>query len=200
MPDSPAIQILPDGPIQVKGAGSVRFCGEPLDASGDLYLCRCGRSGNAPFCDGTHKTVGFSGAAPDAPDTEERAWEGRTVRTFFDKAACMHVFKCKPLNGLREAELAGDDAAAQQIMAVVRACPSGALTFESKGAAVPAEPASPVAIDIMEGGEIRVQTEFSINVPLQGRQPTDRATLCRCGESKNKPWCDGRHKRRRDFR
>ena len=200
MSSEPAITILPDGPIQVKNPGSARYCGEAIDASGDLYLCRCGKSGKAPFCDGTHAKVGFSGAAPDAPAAEVRVWEGRTVRTHFNKATCMHVFTCKPLKELREAELAGDDAAAQQIIEVVRACPSGALTFESKGASVPDAAPADVAIDNMEGGEIRIQTDFSINVPLQERQPPSRATLCRCGESKNKPWCDGRHKRLRDFR
>jgi hypothetical protein len=55
------VRPLPDGPLQVKGECEV------LDAQGnaipgkggDIYLCRCGQSGSKPFCDGSHKRVGF---------------------------------------------------------------------------------------------------------------------------------------------
>lgn len=194
--------VIPRGPLKVSSAGSVRFCGEALPAEGDLYLCRCGESKNAPFCDGTHKTVGFTGENPASEPAEIRVWEGSTLRTFFNPSACMHVFYCKPLKELRERELAGDTAAAGEIMRVVSTCPSGALSYERKSEAVaepdPAQPA--VAIDIMEGGEIRLQSTFEINAPLMERQTDQKATLCRCGRSKNKPWCDGRHKGKRDFR
>ena len=81
----------------------------------------------------------------------------------------------------------------------MRSCPSGALSFESSTVDGTAE-AGGCDVDIMEGGEIRLQSAFEINAPLQERQASDRATLCRCGLSKNKPWCDGRHKKRESFR
>ncbi|MFT5686422.1 MAG: CDGSH-type Zn-finger protein, partial [Myxococcota bacterium] len=56
------------------------------------------------------------------------------------------------------------------------------------------------AIEIIAGGEIRVKGAFVINEPLLERQAGDKATLCRCGRSKSKPWCDGRHKGRKGFR
>jgi hypothetical protein len=83
---------------------------------------------------------------------------------------------------------------------VVRSCPSGALSYEAKADVPTPEASDTVQIDIQEGGEIRIQCGFDINVELQERQASDRATLCRCGLSKNKPWCDGRHKKRTDFR
>jgi len=52
----------------------------------------------------------------------------------------------------------------------------------------------------MEGGEIRVRVPFEINADLHERQTADKATLCRCGRSRNKPWCDGRHKGYAGFR
>jgi CDGSH-type Zn-finger protein len=58
---SVTVKLLTDGPLQVKGEVEVVDAqGNVLPAkSGDIFLCRCGQSGNKPFCDGTHKKVGF---------------------------------------------------------------------------------------------------------------------------------------------
>ena len=82
---------------------------------------------------------------------------------------------------------------------MVRSCPSGALSYEGKDVAAP-QAADLAEVEIMEGGEVRIQCDFEINAELQERQVSDRATLCRCGLSKNKPWCDGQHKKRDGFR
>lgn len=113
----------------------------------------------------------------------------------------MHVFYCKPLKELRDRELNGDQEAATEIMRIVGTCLSGALTYETKEACEEPEAQTfDVPVEIMEGGEIRIQGAFEINAELQERQHQDRATLCRCGQSKNKPWCDGQHKRKEGFR
>lgn len=196
-----SITVLPNGPIKVSNAGSAAFCGAALAVEGDLYLCRCGDSANAPFCDGTHRRKGFQGDAEPREPKEIVVWEGRTVRTRFNPNACMHVFYCKPLKELRAAELAGDDEAATEILRVVASCPSGALGAEVKGDVREPPPVGErPALDIMEGGELRVQAPFVINAPLPEGLDGDRATLCRCGQSKSKPWCDGRHRGRPDFR
>ena len=203
MSDRPRIQIFDDGPMKVSNAGSMRYCGAPMDAQGDVYLCRCGESAKAPFCDGTHSRVGFVGSSPDAPAQEFRVWEGRTLRTHFNKAACMHVFTCKPLKELRAQELADDgaegEAAAREIARVVSTCPSGALTYELKSELSVAPVPDLPAIDIVEGGEVRIRGAWS-GVERGEQQPSDVATLCRCGRSQNKPYCDGRHRGRKDFR
>ena len=62
------IKTLKDGPYEVKGAGGFHL----VDANGNefslakdpIYLCRCGQSANKPFCDGTHKRVGFKSDEP----------------------------------------------------------------------------------------------------------------------------------------
>jgi CDGSH-type Zn-finger protein len=69
---TPAARITPyrDGPILVRGAFSL------TDQDGNVIplhqrtvaLCRCGRSSRKPFCDGTHKAIGFkAGTARDVP-------------------------------------------------------------------------------------------------------------------------------------
>ena len=216
MADRPSISltVLDNGPYKLSPGSDgdalrFRYAGEALEVEPgeDVYLCRCGRTGNAPFCDGSHERTGFVAEAPDANAKEIRVWEGRRLRTFFNPNACMHVFYCKPLKELRERELAGDDAAGVEIAKVVMSCPSGALTFEEKqGAqedpAVPtaeaAKPAYDADVDIVEGAEIRIQCDLEIGFDRHERQPGDRATFCRCGLSKNKPWCDGRHRKRDD--
>lgn len=202
MSDPLQVLAIPSGPLKISGVQRLDFCGERIEASGDVYLCRCGESANMPFCDGSHKPAGFTGENPARELQEVRVWEGRTIKTFFNPNACMHVFYCKPLKALREAELGGDDAAAAEIAKVVDSCPSGALRWEAADA-VGATPrvAQGGHVEVMEGGEVRLLGAYECeNFSLMEGMDGERATLCRCGRSKNKPWCDGRHKGRKDFR
>jgi|GEM_PF-449107 len=206
MSETPArkvsITVLDNGPLKMTDVQSLHYLGQPVDVDGDVYLCRCGESKNAPFCDGSHGKTGFDGTCEPKTDKEVKVWEGNTIRTFFNPNACMHVFYCKPLKELRQAELDGDASAAAEIAKVVQSCPSGALNYEMKDdhqVSLPVVDGTP-DVDVMEGGEVRIQCAFDINEDLQERQDGVRATLCRCGKSKNKPWCDGRHKGRKDFK
>ena len=66
----------PNGPLVVEGPVRIvapdgrelpvppRKDGRPAEV---VVLCRCGGSATKPFCDGTHKRIGFSDAAPGAP-------------------------------------------------------------------------------------------------------------------------------------
>jgi CDGSH-type Zn-finger protein/uncharacterized Fe-S cluster protein YjdI len=54
------IKPIPDGPLVVDGNLSIRAASGRLAWEGDqTALCRCGGSKNKPFCDGTHRTIGF---------------------------------------------------------------------------------------------------------------------------------------------
>lgn len=55
------IRALKDGPLEVSGTVEVVDAdGTPRPADeAPIYLCRCGQSSNKPFCDGTHRKVGF---------------------------------------------------------------------------------------------------------------------------------------------
>ena len=195
------VETVPNGPLRVANCPSLKFGEETIPLSGDAYLCRCGQSARAPFCDGTHRTAAFSDAVPAREPAPVRVWEGRTIRTTFNPNACMHVFYFKPLDALRAEERAGSDAAATEIARVVGSCPSGALTWTAIGEVeVPTQGHRPM-VEVMEGGEIRIQAAFeSTSLPAREGLPEDRATLCRCGLSAAKPFCDGRHKGKKDFR
>lgn len=54
------IRPLKNGPLEVSGPVDVLDAdGKPTAAEDPVYLCRCGQSANKPFCDGTHRKVGF---------------------------------------------------------------------------------------------------------------------------------------------
>ena len=57
------IKALKNGPLEVSGQVKVSdAAGVPRPVDDDpIYLCRCGHSANKPFCDGSHKKVGFQG-------------------------------------------------------------------------------------------------------------------------------------------
>ena len=53
------IHPLPNGPLRCEGPLAVRGSEGPVARSTKTFLCRCGGSHNKPFCDGTHKRIGF---------------------------------------------------------------------------------------------------------------------------------------------
>src|SRR5204863_1038992 len=85
-----------DGPLLV--SGGVRI----LDAEGAvLYegekaaLCRCGGSANKPFCDGTHKKNGFSGARlSDGGDDRVKSYRSGRIVIHDNRSLCSHVGYC----------------------------------------------------------------------------------------------------------
>lgn len=194
------VQITDNGPLVVSGHASVRFCGELIDVPDTAYLCRCGGSANPPFCDGTHNKNGFDGTAGNKDSRPVKEWVGKTVKTRFDANLCMHAFECQPLKALREKELAGDASAADEIARVVSECPSGALTYEMMDAQSSVSYVESADIEIMEGAEIRIRTEVDCEQLSVAGKAEQRTTLCRCGLSKNKPFCDASHRKKDGFR
>lgn len=194
------ITINKNGPISIDGYQAIIFCGEKLEKEGKAFICRCGNSKNAPFCDGSHKRTGFD----DSNDIQEpqaiKIWQGSSIKTYFNANLCMHARYCKELGNLRKIESADPDVA-RKIAEIVTQCPSGALSFEMLEGESGVTFASSGTVEIMEGGEVRIQSEIeSDSLELQDHQPTNRLALCRCGLSKNKPYCDASHSEKTGFR
>ncbi|MFB6167898.1 MAG: CDGSH iron-sulfur domain-containing protein [Haloferacaceae archaeon] len=68
VPDRNAVVVVENGPVHLRGDLDVRTAsGEPVTRETRLALCRCGRSGNRPLCDGSHeRTFDAAGVDPSA--------------------------------------------------------------------------------------------------------------------------------------
>lgn len=135
--------------------------------------------------------------APPAPAEEKPAErvEGERLVVHFDAKRCIHSRHCVlEAPGVFKANTPGDwifpDTMDAELLAgVARNCPSGAIGYERRDGGLE-EPAPPVnTLKVRENGP------YAIAAPLRiaGVDDGYRATLCRCGQSKRKPWCDGSH-------
>ncbi len=229
VPSEPKIVVRKDGPYRVYGdlplvskTQIVSEYGEPLTWQKDgvidteahqreqrYSLCRCGRSADMPFCDGTHKKIGFDGTeTADTRPTAERQeilqGEGPVV-VKQDYALCADSGFCGTRNAhIRElAQATGQAGMPQQVISMIEHCPSGSLTYACGPGEADVEPDLPqqvaVTTEITSHGPIFGPLWVTGNVPVERAdgQPCEtrnRVTLCRCGHSKNKPFCDGAHR------
>jgi CDGSH-type Zn-finger protein len=200
MSQAPTIECLPNGPYLAKGLADLRTStGAALPTPAPvLALCRCGGSANKPFCDGTHQRNGFSGArlASAPPARVDYRAPGITIHD--DRALCAHAGKCT--DGLPAVFKYGSEpwidptgASVAAIVETIRRCPSGALSY-SLDAGDPVQETSTPAVLITKNGPYEVVGSVDLSDSTTGQtRPAAKYTLCRCGGSKNKPFCDGSH-------
>jgi CDGSH-type Zn-finger protein len=173
-------------------------------------LCRCGESNNKPFCDGSHTRIGFDGTEQaDTRLTVERQKvieganiEGTNIRVKSDLSLCAHARFCfNRFGNLNQMMPSANDVRIRnQVITMVERCPSGALTYEievdndtSNDYRI-VEPDLPTAIAVITDGPLWVTGDIRIErADGQPMEIRNRVTLCRCGHSKNKPFCDGTH-------
>lgn len=199
MSRTPTVECKPDGPYVIKGLSDLQASdGTRLKTQPVLALCRCGGSANKPFCDGSHQRIGFSGVnmvpAPAAP-TDYRA-PGITIHD--DRTLCAHAGRCT--DGLASVFKYGSEpwidpagASITAIIETIRRCPSGALSYTLDAPEPPHEIPS-ASIRVTKNGPYEVIGGLSLSDSATGKtSPGTQYTLCRCGGSKNKPFCDGSH-------
>jgi CDGSH-type Zn-finger protein/uncharacterized Fe-S cluster protein YjdI len=121
--------------------------------------------------------------------------EGEKLSLMFESRRCIHARHC--VTGAPTVFLANtpgtwlfpDTVAVARVVELAHACPSGAIRYRRKDGE-PDEAAPPVnLLSVREGGPYAVRGELH----LAGDGAGFRATLCRCGASRNKPYCDGSH-------
>jgi CDGSH-type Zn-finger protein len=165
-------------------------------------LCRCGKSKNMPFCDGAHVKAGFKGTETAGHKTFAEM-NDPTIGPdlIMDDAAsfCAAALFCHRGDAWTMAEKS-DDASSKKI-AIEDAflCPSGRIVAKEKNGTV-LEPNLEKSISIVEDTAHMVSGPLWVKGGIQvigsDGQPYEirnRVTLCRCGKSMNKPFCDGTH-------
>jgi CDGSH-type Zn-finger protein len=215
------IRVIKGGPYEVVGgvpllemAPVLTFNGEPIDwhrlqaiETPDSYrLCRCGRSESRLFCDdscqkpvfGPDKNMPFDGSeiADRTPFLEHATTfthGGEVLRD--DTPLCISAGFC----GTRTTKVwrifdQSDDPERREFMReMVWRCPSGRIVLYGEEG-FPNETPLPQEIAVTPGGPYWVRG----GIPIIGEdghhwEPRNRMTLCRCGSSGNKPFCDGTH-------
>jgi uncharacterized Fe-S cluster protein YjdI len=132
-----------------------------------------------------------------------QTYEGEEVTVTFDPIRCIHSEEC--VHGLpavfdpsRKRWIRPDEASADEVVAAITRCPSGALRAHRGGDAVaslsPGE--EEVAITVSRDGPLLLRGRLRIvNGAGETIATADAAALCRCGATGNAPFCDGSHTR-----
>jgi CDGSH-type Zn-finger protein len=178
--------------------------GPSIEHRATYALCRCGHSQSKPFCDGSHQKVGFDGAetASRAPYLDQAKVMNGPLHALTDaESLCAFARFCDPNGQVWNQVAATDDPQVRDnFIRQVNQCPSGRLVAWDRETGAVIETELPVSIGLVEDP---VQ-ECSGPLWLRGGIPVisadgfqyevrNRVTLCRCGQSKNKPFCDGAH-------
>ena len=213
------IEVTKNGPYLVSGGLPLsehhivtNAEGESLDyregnkhpAPAQYALCRCGQSGNKPFCDGTHARVHFDGTetASRKPYLEQvETIDGPTVRLTDAESLCAFARFCDPKGRIWNLVEQTDNPEARKIVEYEAAhCPAGRLVVWDKKTGKPIEPKFKPSLGLIEdtarqvSGPIWVRGGIPV-ISADGKayEIRNRVTLCRCGQSNNKPFCDGSH-------
>jgi CDGSH-type Zn-finger protein len=198
--EKPRVEPTKNGPYKVDNLEDFKNSrGEDIEAQPMMFLCRCGGSNNKPFCDGTHVQNGFTDEKePDRVPDRMDDYEGDAITIHDNRGVCSHRGHCT--DNLPQVFKMGEKpwidpngAEADEIARVIEMCPSGALSYTRDGELYKDLEREP-AIIISKDGPYDVQGEVEF-VDAEGNTPESKEhyTLCRCGHSKNKPFCSGQH-------
>lgn len=177
--------------------------GRDLPQAETYALCRCGRSKNAPFCDGSHVKHHFVGTETASKTKfEKRALliEGPEL-DLLDDGRCAFSRFCHRENGSVWDLARKSDQLDNRDEAITAAneCLAGRLVAMDKDGNV-IEPEYEPSIEIIQDPEKGVSAGIFVkgNIPIEGAdgelyEVRNRVALCRCGNSRNVPFCDAAH-------
>jgi CDGSH-type Zn-finger protein len=167
-------------------------------------LCRCGQSKNKPYCDGAHVRVGFDGTdSASRKKYLEQAEKitGPGMDLTDANTLCSSARFCHRKGGTWRLT---EESSKPKLKAIAIQeacdCPSGRLVAWDKKKKKPIEPKFKPTISLVEDPQAKVSGPIWVKggVPIESEEGfkyenRNRITLCRCGKSGNKPFCDGGH-------
>lgn len=215
----PFIRVTQNGPYVVSGNVSISEQTIMADDEGTAYewcegkkyllrencvLCRCGQSKNKPFCDKTHVRVNFDGAekATQTPCVgRAKIFNGPTLQLLDVEDLCASARFCHRAGGVWNLISKTDKPEERKIVIEeVGDCPSGRLIVRDKKTQRIIEPEYSPSIGIIEDPQVGVSGPIWVrgSIPVESCEGKiykirNRVTLCRCGKSSNKPFCDSSH-------
>jgi CDGSH-type Zn-finger protein len=219
MTNDKKVLITKDGPYLISGniplAKEIATVGESNEpeewVKGEKYpeqesyaLCRCGMSKNKPFCDGSHLKNNFNGAETAGIKNYTKQAEklsGPELDLADAPELCSSARFCHLAGGTwNNVENSNNPEAKKIAIQTACNCPSGRLVAIDKNTKEPIEPKFEPSIGIIEDPQAEVSGPLWLKggvklVSADGinYEKRNRVTLCRCGKSKNKPFCDGSH-------
>lgn len=143
-----------------------------------------------------------SGGEPDQRSKSRRLqrYAADAITITFDPVRCIHAAECiRALPAVfdphRKRWIRPELASAPEVADAVRGCPTGALRYELPGGPSEAAADGPVVIRASRDGALYVNGEVRV-VTDDDREVSSgpRLALCRCGASRNQPFCDGSHR------
>ena len=177
--------------------------GQSFETTEEYSLCRCGWSETKPFCDDACVRLGFDGTetASREPYLQQAYEEEGPIVTLTDaEALCSFARFCDYGGMIWNLVEQDDQEAADLSVRESTRCPSGRLVtwdrttgraFESEfepSIGLVEDPTMGVSGPLWVRGGIQVIAADGFRYEVRNRQ-----TLCRCGQSQNKPFCDGSH-------
>jgi CDGSH-type Zn-finger protein/truncated hemoglobin YjbI len=205
-----SVQAMRNGPYLVTNAPWLTdYLGARSRPAPQLALCRCGASGIKPFCDGSHARIGFSEAKdPERVADRRDTYAGQQLTVFDNRGICQHSGFCTDrlaavFRSGTEPFVAPSGGRMDEIIRVVRDCPSGALSYAIDGIEardqVDRNHAREPGIEVTKDGPYRVTGKIPITNADGNPEARNEGSslehyaLCRCGHSQNKPFCSGMH-------
>jgi CDGSH-type Zn-finger protein len=213
------VQITENGPYLVSGGLPLRkqiigtnsagesinwLEGVPYPAQSTYALCRCGHSEKKPFCDGSHAKVRFDGtetASREPYQRQVKIQQGPTLSLTDAEHLCAFARFCDPNGQVWNLVNETDEPSAKKhFLRQVGECPSGRLVAWDNSTGRAIEPKCELSIGLIEDpanqcagpvwlrGGVQVIGSDGFHYEIR-----NRVTLCRCGASQNKPFCDGTH-------
>lgn len=221
-PDDYAITIVEGGPYMIHGKMPIKLQAIVYNEDGNSWsfresvrnfqtsdsklvaLCRCGASHKKPYCDGSHVHLDWDSrlTASHEPLLDgAQTLEGPSLTLTDNRKYCAYARFCDAKGSTWEQNARSNDPNQRELaIRTANHCPAGRLKEWDSHTRQPIEAELKPQIGLIEDPELQCSGPIWVmgGIPITTPdgftyQVRNRVTLCRCGNSSNKPFCDGTH-------
>lgn len=133
-------------------------------------------------------------------EASKKEYSNGEVTVVWQPHKCIHSANCwrglpKAFNPNNRPWITLDNVTSEEIMEQIIKCPSGALSIKSDIQETASSSEEFVVIEVLKNGPLKVKGSLSIKHKDGKNESQQEVYLCRCGQSANKPFCDGAHKK-----